>query len=148
MKTIKVKNWEILVDNDDYDELSKFKWRIRKNGNTFYASSCHYGMLFNMHTFLVKSEKGKVVDHKDGNGLNNQKNNLRVITHQQNIWNSRKKNCNTSGYIGVRLEGKKWRAQIKVCGKNKHLGLFKTLEEAKESYRQAAVEQRGEYARY
>jgi len=82
------------------------------------------------------------IDHKDGNGLNNRIENLRVVTNQENQKNRRMQRSNTSGVTGVcwdKARGK-WRAQIHIDGKKKHLGYFADIDEAAEAYRKAADE--------
>ena len=80
--------------------------------------------------------KGYVIDHKDGNGLNNRLTNLRLATHAENMRNSKKRKNTTSKYKGVtyRKADKKWYAVIQVENKRVHLGSFKTEEEAHAEY--------------
>lgn len=92
---------------------------------------------------------GEVVDHADGNTLNNRRSNLRVATQLENARNSRKSKNNTSGYKGVHWHEKagRWRAMIGGRQK-KHIGYFDTPEEAHEAYCKAAAETYGEFARF
>lgn len=153
MKTIKTKNHEILVSDEDCDLLNKYKWQIRKSGNNNYAISSHFGKSILMHRLILEPNSDMVVDHIDGNGLNNCRENLRIVSQQKNVWISTKRKTNKSGYVGVRMESpymkngnlkhKPWRAQIKINGKNKCLGLFETAEKASEAYKKAVLEIRG-----
>jgi hypothetical protein len=86
-------------------------------------------------------------DHIDGNGLNNQKGNLRVCTHAENLRNQALSRANTSGAKGVSLHksGRYYAARIMVNQKNIHLGYFPTLEKAKSVRLAAEVKYFGEY---
>jgi len=88
------------------------------------------------------------VDHKDGNGLNNTRDNLRLATKEQNGANSRKQSNNTSGFKGVcwNKQAGKWKAQITVDGKNIYLGYFASKDEAHAAYCTAAEKHFGEFA--
>lgn len=80
--------------------------------------------------FKPNPENKPTVDHKDGNRLNNNIDNLRWATRSQQSMNKNIQSNNTSGFVGVHKRRDKWRAQIKINGKQKHLGLFDTPEEA------------------
>ena len=101
-----------------------------------------------MHRDIMKTPKGLEVDHKDYNGLNNQRFNLRNCTHRQNQIN--KIVISLAPYRGVSwvLKRKKWKikARIKVNGRNIHLGYFKTEEAAALAYNEAAIKYFGEFA--
>lgn len=82
------------VDDEDYDRLIKYPWKIENNGNTQYAfffrklRHGRKGIRVYMHRFILGiAAKGKVVDHIDGNGMNNRKCNLRAVTQQENSMN-------------------------------------------------------------
>jgi hypothetical protein len=92
--------------------------------------------------------KGEI-DHIDGARANNAATNLRDATHSQNLANQKLSLANTSGFKGVcfNKERNRWVAYIKVLGRRRHLGRFKTPEAAHEAYRQAAVEAFGAFAR-
>jgi hypothetical protein len=91
----------------------------------------------------------KIVDHKDGNGLNNQKNNLRLCSYSQNSQNSKRPSHNTSGYKGACWSkgSNKWQAYIKLNGKCIHLGYFTCLLKAARAYDLKAKELFGNFAR-
>lgn len=91
-----------------------------------------------------------LIDHKNGNSLDNSIDNLREATFAQNSQNSKKPATNTSGYKGVYFShhANKWRAQISVNGRTKNLGYFYTKEEAYAVYCAAANKYYGEFARY
>lgn len=96
---------------------------------------------------LLPSEQ---VDHIDGNPMNNRRSNLRSVTQSQNMQNARKHRDNQSGYKGVSWQPqmKKWRATIRIDGKQKFLGHFDDPKEAHDAYCRAASEHRGDYARF
>ena len=135
-----------IVDADDYDRLAKYEWYCQKDGNTFYAYRSKPARLA-MHREITKAPKGMLVDHIDGNGLNNRKSNVRVCTRAQNAWNRRPlANCR-SRYKGV-TEHKtgKWQAHITASRKTYHLGSFDDEAEAALAYDRKAKELFGEFA--
>jgi hypothetical protein len=139
-----------LVDDADFDWLNQFKWCAHRDCNTFYAKRAaptvngKRGVLY-MHALLV----GKGCDHKDGNGLNNQRNNLRPATTQQNNWNRGAHKNSTSPFNGVswNKSSNKWQAHIGFNGKKQHLGYFHDEVEAAQVWDAAACEYFGGYAR-
>lgn len=100
--------------------------------------------------YMTGDWPSKIIDHKDGNGLNNKWSNLREATHRENLANSGAFKTNKLGVRGVSLvpgRTDRYRANIRIDGKQTHLGHFDTLEEAQEAYRQAARKLYGEFAR-
>jgi len=156
MKKIKLSNGQFaMVDNADYEELRKHNWTYQKTGTHAYAVRNHWydkkNHLIRMHSVIIGGvPKGMAVDHIDGNGLNNQRKNLRVCTIGQNATYRRKPKTGKGLYKGVmKYAGKKktsWRAVIGCKGKVYHLGMFTTEEEAARAYDQKAKEFFGEYA--
>jgi hypothetical protein len=92
--------------------------------------------------------KDKKVDHKDRNGLNNQRSNLRIATDSQSNSNQGKRKNNTSGYTGVTEDKRrnKWVANIRVKGKQSFLGIFTNKKDAARAYNEAAIKCRGPFA--
>jgi hypothetical protein len=108
-----------MVDDTDYLELSKHKWLAMWSGKSYYAARCEYingkQTWVMMHRAIVNPDKNKVVDHKNGNTLDNRRENLRIATYSENSMNSRLRSNNTSGVKGLSYasKGKKrWLAQI------------------------------------
>lgn len=148
-----------MVDDEDYEWLSKYYWNITNNTTTtnYARSSCFGKPSVRMHRLIMGLGDWKTdkifVDHIDGNGLNNQKSNLRLCDKSQNGANRRKIKHSTS-YTGVRRikpYNKYYHtAQIKVKGKSIHLGCFlgtsEGAVEAAKAYDSAAKKYFGEFA--
>lgn len=139
-----------LVDDEDYEYLSQWKWHADKGTKTFYArrnslSANGKRHIIKMHHEIIgKPPKGFEVDHRNGNGLWNLKNNLRFVTHRQNGQN-RKNEKSSSKFPGVCWDKnrQKWMARIETKGITQYLGRFINEFEAFEVYRQA-IESIGE----
>ena len=102
-----------------------------------------------MHRAVIDAPEGLFVDHINHNGLDNRKRNLRIVTTQQNIWNTRGRDNNISSkYKGVswHKNKQKWEARIRIDNKPKYLGYFDDEKEAAEAYDRTAKKHRGEYA--
>lgn len=137
-----------LVDDEDYDKANRFKWYPIKSGNNYYATAYNKSdkKYIRLHWLIIgKPPKGMVVDHKDGNGLNNQSDNLRFCTADQNHCN--RKSWGKSNFLGVfPRKGRTynpWQAKIGST----HLGVFKTEDNAATAYNFAARARYGEFAR-
>jgi hypothetical protein len=153
MKEIKLSQGQIaLVDDEDYDFLMQWHWHAVKPKNIYYALT---NIWINgkrtskrMHTLLVSVPEGMVIDHKDRNGLNNQRSNLRVCTLSQNSANSRP--AGKSKYLGVSylIQNNHSYIQAQICKDHKviHIGMFSTEEEAARAYDAKAKEIHGEFA--
>ncbi len=134
-----------IVDACDYPEISKYKWRASRHGPTVYASCVKRGKVVYMHRMILRARKGCLVDHIDGNGLNNRRCNLRVCTHQQNRANVGPRG-GVSRFVGVGRMRDKWQARITFRGKVFHLGTFDDEVEAAKARDRKAYELHGEYA--
>lgn len=137
MKKVKLTQGKYsLVDDEDFETLNKHAWRTKKdwagNSYAFRTSSLNgKGFSIYMHRLIVGVSTGQEVDHIDGDGLNNQKKNLRIVTHRENMMNRRQRTVSkTSNNLGVIKRKNTFIAQIKILGKNKYLGSFRTEEEA------------------
>lgn len=144
-----------LVDDEDYEELSKLKWYTVKIRKTHYAKHTlprnekTRKYLF-MHRVIMNITDSKTfVDHINGNGLDNTKKNLRIATHSQNLCNRGVQKNSTSGFTGVILDKRrnKYFARIKVNRRTFHLGYFDTPEAGARAYNEAAIKYHGEFAK-
>lgn len=142
-----------LVDEEDYGRVvARGKWCAKQDERAVYAQR---GLKRDgkntselMHRFIAGvSDPKTLVDHRDGNGLNNQKYNLRICTKGQNRRNSKKRAAAMSSYKGVHRNGKKWQARIFLNGKNVALGTFATEKEAARAYDRAAQEHYQEFSK-
>lgn len=130
---------EMLIDVNDLDTVSKLSWHIDSIG---YPYTVIKRCKVRLHIFLLgKPQKGLVTDHINRNKLDNRRRNLRRCTQRENTHNSPIRSNNKSGVTGVYYDKKlkQWRAQIQVEGKSKHLGGFKTLEDAVKTRKQAEL---------
>jgi hypothetical protein len=151
---VTIKNKTILIDKSDLELLNSKVWYIDNNGYLTSNGKMKNGVrdkTVRFHSLLISSSKGLEIDHINGNPLDNRKRNLRVVTHGQNMINTRKRKDNTSGYKGVTKHSIKgneyWVARIHTNGKSKILGYFKDIVAAAKTYEIAAVDCFGEYRR-
>jgi hypothetical protein len=139
-----------IVDDADYPMLSAYKWQASERGTNVYASTDINRKKVYMHRMIMDPAEGLTIDHRDGNGLNNQRSNLRTATKRQNIINRTRLRPNTkSKYRGVFAitNSKSWRAQIFVNGKTIYLGSYATEESAALAYNRAAQKHHGDFAK-
>lgn len=155
------------VDDGDYEYLSQFSWHVKFKGKTIYAERVVYDNgkrvgSKKMHNDILQEIKGHVTDHRDRNGLNNQRYNLRKCTQKNNSAN-KVTGGKGSKYNGVSFRDgywyktngnrkycenkKKWVAQIGFMGGDgKALGYFSTEKEAAKAYNDEAIKRYGEFA--
>jgi hypothetical protein len=148
------RGYTAIVSPEDADLISK-NWQASPSRNTFYATTWSgnrakknltmHGII--MHRVLGRPlAKGEMIDHKDQNGLNNLRSNLRIATDTQNKFNRGAQKNNTSGYKGVHKVNDRWSASIGFQGKTISLGTFDSPLLAAVAYNQAAKEYFGEFA--
>lgn len=100
-----------------------------------------------LHRLLMRASLAVVVDHKDGNGLNNRRDNLRTATRAENMRNQKQRADSTAPYKGVKVRKTGFYSRITLDGVETHLGVFQTPEAAARAYDAAAVQKFGEFAR-
>ena len=135
----------VLVDDEDYELLSKYSWYRVSGHGTDYAVARIYG-----HRLLMDAKPGEIIDHINGNGLDDQKNNLRRCTAAQNQANRKQKRAGTtSKYRGVfwAKRDQKWVARIRANGIRYNIGSFASELEAAEAYQQELRKHFGEFVR-
>lgn len=139
------KGQQILVDDEDYEYLSRFKWSVNHSG---YAVGMKRGHM-RMHRWIIKARDDQQVDHINMNTLDNRRCNLRFCTNSQNRANEHLRANNKSGFRGVcwKKHAKKFMARIGIAGKEIYLGYYPTAEEAARVYDAKAKELYGQFAR-
>jgi hypothetical protein len=140
-----------LVDDEDFDFLSKWKWKQDRFG--YVTRSVYRGVengvkkygTVKMHKLILPNIP--YLDHKDGNGANNQKSNLRACTHAENMRNVKKRVDCTTGFTGVRKGPYSYHARVQLNGRQIHVGCYDNAEAAAKARDQAATLLHGEFAR-
>lgn len=145
---------QVIVDDEDYEFVSNYAmhvWSTPRHHTLYAIITFSRVKQLRLHRVLTKAKDNEVVDHINGNGLDNRRSNLRVTTQLNNNANARKKAKATSMYKGVSLyldgaTSKPWKAQIQRDGRKFHIGYFATEIEAAIAYDNAAKEYFGEFA--
>jgi hypothetical protein len=139
-----------LIDDDDFERVNAFKWLAHFDGWNWYAEKTirkNYKVTtMRMHSFILGVSRP---DHIDGNGLNNQKCNLRPSTRSQNGANRKMMSNNKSGYRGVSWDkrDKRWKAYVTVSGKSVYAGEYTDKVSAAIARDEVAKKLFGEFAR-
>jgi hypothetical protein len=156
MRTIRLAEtgYSAVVDDADFDLLSRFGWTLVRGGGKRQRLYAHANMKEGekwqpvmMHRFLLQAPAGTQVDHRDNDGLNNRRSNLRLATGSQNRQNSASR-IGSSRFKGVSWHkaAGKWVAVIKTDRQQRYLGLFVNELDAARAYDAAARELFGEFA--
>lgn len=157
IKSKKYGERKVIIDDADYDLVKHKKWRllVQPHSYTEYAiansNTVKPYYTIRMHVLIMGAKKGFVVDHKDRNGLNNTRNNLRHCTQSQNTCNRMLQSNNTTGYNGVFFvkssnKNQYW-AYIWVNKKRIGGGMYGTAIEAAVKYNEMAIKYHGEFAK-
>lgn len=153
MKSITLTQGETaLVSDEDYERVSAHKWCLSyspSHSPKKYAVCSIDGKTVGMHRFILGVTKGVLVDHRNGDGLDNHRGNLRSSTYGQNRANSASKRVLPKGVYARRQRtgGTVFRAQIRSGKHLTNLGTYQTIEAAAHAYAQAATKLHGEFAR-
>lgn len=153
--TYKGENFTVLIDTEDLELVSSYKWHIDNYG---YAVHSVWKKDVNlpkirMHRLILGIEDQRKVDHANGNPSDNRKCNLRICTQAENLRNKRKqqytRGAASSKYKGVywAKDHDKWRVRVNLNGKSTHVGLFIDEKEAALAYNAKALELHGIYAK-
>lgn len=141
-----------MVDDSDYEIINQWKWYAHKSANTYYACRMERiegkRSIIRMHRAILGLKDNNVhVDHIDHDGLNNQRNNIRICNSSRNQGNSLSRK-GTSQYKGVSWDKarNKWIACVKFKYRHIHLGRFEHEIEAARAYNKAAQQYFGEFA--
>lgn len=145
-----------IVDDGDFEFLNQWKWKAVTARDTWYATRTHWpnGKHAKCETVIMHrlimgiTDRNVICDHKDHNGLNNQKANLRTCTKKQNVYNTKSRKGSSSKYLGVSWKKKinKWQVLIQKDGNFKYLGVYKDEIEAAKAYNKEAAILFGEFA--
>jgi len=153
--------YNVLIDDFDKESVEKIKWyvaTIKKDGLVYFShprkikiDGRYVSKELRLHRYIMgcKSCDGMIIDHINGNTLDNRRENLRVCNHSDSQKNRKIQSNNRSGHKGVTWSKKqnKWIAQIQDNHKKIHLGSFDDLEEAALAYKEKAKELFGEFVR-
>lgn len=142
MKNIKLTQGKFaMVDDDIFDHMNKFTWHVeRHKKDIFYASRFRSRKIKEgpktilLHREIMTPTKDFQIDHIDGNGLNCQRENMRIVTSRQNSQNKLvHRNGKLVGCFWSKAHSM-WRSQININGVKKHLGMFNSEREAHQAY--------------
>lgn len=141
-----------VIDEEDFKEVSRYSWALGKRGYPIAHTSRRDPngyKTFSLHRLIMNPGDTEDVDHISGDKLDNRKSNLRICSHQENMFNQKLRETNTTGYYGVSKMKScgKYEAYIHIDGRKKYLGLFETAEGAALARDSAAIRLFGDFAR-
>lgn len=145
------------VDDKDFEYLNNFKWHLWDCHGYKYAKRSVYvpghtrscpnrTKTIRMHHDILPRKKGFLIDHKDGNGLNNRRSNIRYATSTQNSMNRKPHKNNTSGARGIYIRPEGWIAMIRKNNKLRYIGSFRLKRDAVAARKEAERSMFGEFA--
>lgn len=134
-----------IIDICDYEKIRKYTWSYATSN---YAIGYVNGASISMHRYIKSAPNNKVVDHINGDGLDNRRCNLRLASAVENAWNTKARSSSRTGYKNISLIKNQWAVIMMIGSIQTYLGRFPTLEEALDVRNAAYREHRGEFARY
>jgi hypothetical protein len=152
--TINIRGYSVIVSVQDIQKIMLVKWTPCPGGRGktrgLYFKGSVNGKNEYLHRYITNCPLDKVVDHINGNTLDNRQENLRICTRAENCRNIKRSGKYTNPYKGVyyNKQNKRWRAQIKVNSEKIYLGIFISPEEARDAYIAAAKKYHGEFASF
>lgn len=152
MVVVSMKNFEILLDSEDWNTFQQSKWYLCRKGSRkqkiYLQRTTKADREVYFHRIIMKCPKNKTIDHINGNTLDNRKENLRICSQLENNRNKRKSSGRSSRYIGVHYNkiAKNWRSQIQSGDKRIEVGSFNSEIEAAKARDLKAIELFGEFA--
>lgn len=135
-----------LIDEEDRDRVAQFKWCASRSGhsNLVYAIRKESGRKLILHRIITGALPGQVVDHINGDTLDNRKANLRLVSQGENLANTGPTKKNRSGVRGVHMNRwGDWVVQIRRCGLSRYVGTFESLTDAESAFEKAYFETHG-----
>lgn len=138
-----------IVNDDDFLFLSSFKWHANYSRGSFYAMARIGGKDVMMHRLIMEAQSHQMVDHRNGDPLDNRRENLRFCSMSQNQANSKVRLDSSTGFKGVnfRKDSGKFRVRLQFKNNRLNIGAFDSLGAAKLAYAEAAKKYFGEFAR-
>jgi hypothetical protein len=149
---IQLEKGTILVDDDDWEYLNEFSWYISHTGYSYTGIWMKFKQTtkqVKMERFIMRVPKGFIIDHINGNRCDNRKENLRLVTKQENNINRCKRSGCPTTYKGLTWIAKerRWKVRVKLDGKEYYVGRFVNEIDAAHAYDFKALELFGEIAR-
>ena len=147
------KGYEAIVNACDAALVENYNWLADVHTHRLYALTNKTGRgkgKIRMHNLIMPPKTGFVVDHINGNGFDNRRENLRIVTPEENALNRKKYTNNKSGFKGVYWHKriKKWGVEIRAFNKRKHIGYFCCPKDARDAYINASIEMHGAMSRF
>lgn len=142
-----------LVDEQDAHLVAGFRWYARRTDQTWYATRFvpkqNRGAPLYMHNLIIViGDPNLIPDHRDGNGLNNTRDNLRPASRRQNSANTKKPADSVSPYKGITMVAGKWQARVLRNGKRLYLGRYSDADKAATVYDEAIRAIDGEFGTF
>ena len=144
---IDIHGYKVLIDEEDYNRVKSFTWSVKPKEEGAYFFNRSNNETVYLHKIILGVKNKRIVDHRDGNRLNNTKDNLRICTKSENTRNQKRKSDSHLKGVTWHKDCNKWGAQIMVDYKNIFLGLYNSEEEAHKAYCEASKKYHGEFGR-